>query len=162
MDGRTVFVTGPLTAGLLVAASFLWVLWRRRHGLVPWFEIGAVYVAVVTLYMAYPLIGFLALGQSYTPLNDARLYMMHPEAESIGRIGWLYVCHLASFAGIYLLVRGRLARTTIALRQPRLSVLIAIVVVYLAIEGFDTMLGLFYDMSSDSYLETYLVARRLP
>ncbi len=161
-DGRTLFVTAPLTVGLFVVASFWWVLWRRRHRVVPWFEIGAVYVAVVALYMVYPLIGFLALGQSYTPLNDERLYMMQPEAESIGHIGWLYVCHLGSFAAIYLLVRGRLPRGTIVLRQPRLPVVIAIVVVYLAIQGFDTILGLFYDMSSDSYLGTYLVTRRLP
>jgi oligosaccharide repeat unit polymerase len=161
-DNRTLFVTGPLTVGLCLVVSFLWVLWRRRHGAIPWFEIGAVYVAVVTLYMAYPLVGFLALGQSYTPLNDGRLYMMHPGAEAIGRIGWLYVCHLGSFAAIYLLVRGRLPRGAIVLQQPRLSVVIAILGVYLAIQGFDTFLGLFYDMSSDSYLGTYLVARRLP
>ena len=161
-DGRTLFVTAPLAVGLFVVAGFLWVLWRRRDGVVPWFEIGAVYVAVVALYMAYPLIGFLALDQSYTPLNDGRLYMMQPQAESIGRIGWLYVCHLGAFAATYLLVRGRLPRGTIVLRQPRLSVVVAIGVAYLAIQGFDTILGLFYDMSSDTYLGTYLVTRRLP
>jgi hypothetical protein len=161
-DSQTLFVTGPLTLGLLAAASFFWVLWRRRRGSVPWFEIGAVYVTVVTLYMAYPLIGFLALGQTYTPLNDGRLYMMHPDAESIGRIGWLYVCHLASFAGMYLLTRGRLAGGMRALPRPPLSILVAIAVVYVGIEGFNTALGLFYDTSSDSYLATYLVQRRLP
>jgi hypothetical protein len=161
-DARALFVTGPLTLGLLVTASFLWVLWRRRHGAVPWFEIGPVYVTVVTLYMAYPLVGFLALGQTYTPLNDGRLYMMQPDAESIGRIGWLYVCHLASFAGIYLVARGRLPSGGRALPRPPLSILVAIAIVYVGIEGFGTALGLFYDTSSDSYLGTYLVQRRLP
>jgi hypothetical protein len=162
LDTRTLLVTGPLTVGLFASASFFWVLWRRRHGSVPWFEIGAVYVTVVTLYMAYPLIGFLALGQTYTPLNDGRLYMMHPDAESIGRIGWFYVCHLASFAGIYLLTRGRLAGVIRTLPRPPLSMLVAIAIVYVGIEGFNTALGLFYDTSSDSYLATYLVQRRLP
>ena len=161
-DAQTLFVTGPLTLGLLVTASFLWVLWRRRRGLVPWFEIGSVYVTVVTLYMTYPLIGFLALGQTYSPLNDGRLYMMHPDAESMGRIGWLYVCHLASFAGIYLLVRGRLPSGIRALPQPPLSILVAMEIMYVGIEGFNTALGLFYDTSANSYLSTYLVARRLP
>ena len=27
-DGQTLFVTVPLTAGLLVSAGFLWVLWQ--------------------------------------------------------------------------------------------------------------------------------------
>lgn len=161
-DSQTLSVTGPLTLGLLAAAGFFWVLWRRRGGSVPWFEIGAVYVTVVTLYTAYPLIGFLALGQKYTPLNDGRLYMMQPDAEAIGRIGWLYVYHLASFAGIYLLTRGRLAGGKRVLPRPPLSILTAIAVVYIGIEGFNTALGLFYDTSSNSYLATYLVQRRLP
>jgi len=161
-DGRTLFVTVPLTAGLLVSAGFLWVLWQRRRGSVPWFEIGAVYVAVVALYMVYPLAGFLALGQTYTPWNDARLVMMQPRADEIGRIAWLYVCHLVAFAGVYLTVRGRLPRQAVPLSRPRLSFFIAVVIVYVSIEAFGMFLGLFYNTSADTYLGTYLAARRLP
>ena len=98
MDTQTLFVTVPVGVGLLTAVAFLLVLWRRRDGTIPWFEIGAVYVTVIALYLSYPLIGFLALNRTYTPLNDARLYMMQPEADDMGRIGWLYVCHMLAFA----------------------------------------------------------------
>lgn len=158
----TLLVKIPLAAGLLVTAAFLWVLWRRRQGSVPWFEIGVVYVGVVAVYLTYPLLGFLALGQTYTPLNDARLFMMQPRAEDVGRIGWLYVCHLTGFAVVYLLVRGRLPIQVPPIRRPRLSVFIAVVVVYVSIEAFGVFLGLFYDTSGDTYLKTYLAARRLP
>jgi len=161
-DGRTLFVTVPLAAGLLVSGGFLWILWRRRRGSVPWFELGAVYAAVVTLYMAYPLAGFLALGGRYTPWNDARLAMMEPRADEIGRIGWLYVCHLAAFAGMYLAVRGRLPRQAPTPGRPRSSLFISVAVVYLSIAAFELFLGLFYQTSADTYLGTYLAARQLP
>jgi TM2 domain-containing membrane protein YozV len=162
LDTRTLFVTVPLGAGVLITGMFLLVLWRRRDGTIPWFEIGAVYIAVVALYLSYPLIGFLALDGTYTPLNDARLYMMQPEADDMGRIGWLYVCHLLGFATTYLLVRGRLRAERICLNRPALSVVAAVVAVYLSIEAFEMFVGLFYNTSSDTYFESYLVARRLP
>jgi oligosaccharide repeat unit polymerase len=162
LDTRTLFVTVPLGVGVLIVGVFLLVLWRRRDGTIPWFEIGAVYVAVVTLYLSYPLIGFLALNRTYTPLNDARLYMMQPEADDMGRIGWLYVCHLLGFAVTYLLVRGRLHAERISLNRPALSIVVAVVAVYLSIEAFEMFVGLFYNTSSDTYFESYLVARRLP
>jgi hypothetical protein len=158
----TLLLTAPLVVGILTSVSFLWALWRRRDGSIPWFEIGAVYAAVVTLYFVYPMIGYLALGQSYTPLNDARLYMLQPQAEDIGYIGWLYVCHLMAFAGAYLIFRGRLPRSQLFLNPPRLSIVVAIVVMYVAIEAFGLFVGLFYNTSADTYLGTYLVARRLP
>ncbi len=162
LDPPTLFVTVPLAVGLLTTGAFLLVLWRRRDGTIPWFEIGAVYVAVMALYMSYPLIGFVALNQTYTPLNDARLYMMQPEADVMGRIGWLYVCHMLAFAGTYLLVRGRLPAERGYLNRPPLSIVVAVVSVYLSIEAFTMFVGLFYNTSFDTYLESYLVARRLP
>src|SRR5437762_12050350 len=109
-DSRMVHVTLPLAVGLLGSIMFFWVLWRRGHSSIPWFEIGAVYMVLVTLYMSYPLIGFLVLGGIYTPLSDARLLNSPPESREAGRIAWLYVSHLLGFAFMYLGVRGRLAR----------------------------------------------------
>ena len=161
-NGQTLFVTVPLTAGLLFSAAFLWVLWRRRSGAIPWFEIGAVYAALVTLYMAYPLAGFLVLNQHYTPLNDARLVMMQPRPEEIGEIAWLYVCHLGAFAIAYLVTRGRLPNRETSLTRPPLSVFISMLILYVGIEGFGLAIGLFYNTSADTYLGTYLAARQLP
>jgi len=129
---------------------------------IPWFEIGAVYVAVVTLYAAYPLIGFLVIDGNYAVTNDVRLWFSKPSAQQVGAIAWLYVWHLGSFVVAYLVVRGRLQLIQRPLRSPTLAVFIAVGALYLIIQGFTMFVGLFYDTSANNYLETYLVQRRLP
>lgn len=161
-DASTVHVTTPLAVGAAIAVTFFWVLGSRRYPLVPWFEAGAVYLSVVTLYMSYPLAGYLALGQTYTPLNDARLTALQPDAQEVGRIGWLYVWHLGAFAVSYVLARGRLPVPPPTLNRPRLPVFVAIVALFLAIELYTVFLGLFYDTSASTYAGSYIAARSLP
>jgi hypothetical protein len=161
-DANTLPVTAPLAVALLVSTLFFWVLWHRRRHVMPWFELGAVYAAAVTLYAAYPLIGFLAIGGHYAITNDNRLWVLQPTAQQVGEIAWLYVWHLASFAAVYLMVRGRLPLTQRPLRSPTLAVFVAVAALYLMIQGFTIFVGLFYDTSASTYLETYLVYRRLP
>jgi oligosaccharide repeat unit polymerase len=161
-DARNVAVMAPLFTGLSIATAFYWMLWARRHPNVPWFEPGAVYVAVVTLYMAYPLAGYLAIGQAYTPLNDSRLFALQPGPGEVGRLGWLHVGHLAGFVLAYALVRGRLRLSQPAVRRPGLPLFVAIALVYVSIEAFALVVGLFFQASSGSYAESYLAARQLP
>jgi hypothetical protein len=161
-DTGTSSVTAPLSIALLVSTLFYRFLWKRRRQVMPWFEIGAVYVAVVTLYTAYPLVGFLAIGGHYTITNDNRLWVLQPSAQEVGGIAWLYVCHLGSFVAAYLVVRGRLPLTQRALRSPSLAVFVAVAALYLVIQAFTIFVGLFYNTSASNYLETYLVQRRLP
>jgi oligosaccharide repeat unit polymerase len=161
-DSNTLPVTTPLTVALLTSTLFYWVLWRRRRHVIPWFEIGSLYVAVVTLYTAYPLLGYLALGGNYTVTNDARLWVLKPTAQQVGTIAWLYAWHLASFAAAYLVVRGRLPLIQRSVRSPTLGVFIGVAALYLVIQAFSIFVGLFYDTSASNYLETYLVQRRLP
>lgn len=155
-------VLGPLLASTAVVLLFFWTLWHRRRGVVPWFEIGTVYVAVIFVYLTYPLVGFLALGQQYTPANDGRLIAAQPSADEIAAVGWLYVWHLVGFVLAYLAVRGRLGIRKTSLPRPGTHVLVAIVSLFLVVELYELFLGLSYDMSSATYIETYLVARRLP
>lgn len=159
---QTLPVTVPLAIALLVSTLFYWVLWRRRRHLIPWFEIGAVYVAVVTLYTLYPLVGFLAVGGAYNVTNDIRLWLLKPTAPQMGAIAWLYVWHLGSFVAAYLITRGRLPLLQRPLRNPSLAVFVAVGALYLIIQGFTIFISLFYDTSASNYLETYLVQRRLP
>ena len=121
-----------------------------------------MYAAVVTLYMAYPLFGFLAVGGTYAVTNDVRLWVLQPSAQQMGEIAWLYVWHLGSFVLAYLIVRGQLPLRQDALRSPSMGVFVALGALYLIIQGFMIFVGLFYDTSANSYLETYLVQRRLP
>jgi hypothetical protein len=159
---KTQPVTTPLSVALLVSTLFYWVLWRRGRHVVPWFEIGAIYVAAVTLYTVYPLLGFLAIGGNYSITNDSRLWQLQPSSRQVGAIAWLYVSHLAAFVLVYLSVRGRLPRIKRPLRVPSLGVFIAVGALYLVIQAFTIIVGLFYDTSASTYLETYLVYRRLP
>jgi hypothetical protein len=158
----TLPVTAPLSVALSVSIAFYWMLWRRRRRVVPWFEIGGLYVAAVTLYTAYPLVGFLAIGGRYAITNDLRLWLLQPSAWQVGEIAWLYVCHLGAFAAVYLVVRGRLPLRKRPLRPPTTAVFVAVGALYLMIQGFTIFVGLFYDTSATNYLETYLVYRRLP
>ena len=160
-SARTAAVIAPLGAVIASALLFLAVLARRRGELV-WCELGAVYVGVVTLYATYPLVGFLVLGQTYTQQNDVRLQHMSPGPGEMGRVGWLYGAHLAAFAASYLAVRGRLPLRMQVPRRPPLSVALAALTFYVAIEVFALVIGWFYDTSARSYIESYLVARRLP
>jgi hypothetical protein len=159
---KTLPVTTPLSIALLISTLFYWVLWRRCRRVVPWFELGAVYVAALTLYTVYPLLGFLAIGGRYAITNDIRLYLSQPSADQVSAIAWLYVFHLGAFVVAYLVVRGRLPLIKRPLRVPSLGVFIAVGALYLIIQGFTIFVGLFYDTSASTYLETYLVYRRLP
>ena len=143
-------VTAPLSVALLVSVLFYRGLWKRRRGVMPWFEIGPVYVAVVTLYAAYPLIGFLALGGTYRVTNDNRLWVLQPTAWEVGQIAWLYVWHLTSFAAVYLIVRRRLPLVQRPLRSPTLAVFVAVGSLYLLIQAFTIFVGLFFNTSANS------------
>jgi len=155
-------VTVPLAADVLVFAAFFCVLWRRGRGVVPWFEIGSVYLTAVVVYTAFPLIGFVLLQGLYTPLSDMRLINLAPDPQEVGRIAWLYVAHLLGFAFAYLAVRGRLPAVRLRPVPPSVPTVLALATAYLLIVGFEVGLGLFYNTTSNSYAESYLVGQRLP
>lgn len=158
----TLPVTAPLTIALFTALGFVRALAYRGRGVVPWFELGVIYLATVTLYLVYPLIGFLAIDQVYTAHNDGRLRSLRPDVSEVGRAAWLYVCHIVAFALMYLLVRGRLMLSQLPLRRPTPAIFLAMAIVYILIEAFVVFLGLFFDLSSSNYAGTYLAVRRLP
>ena len=152
----------PMLAMLAVAGVAIVALWDRQTGAPPVLEIGAVYVAVVSLYMLYPLLGFLVNGLRYTPLNDNRLFAAQPSPVEIGGLAWYYVAHLASFVAVYVLVRG--PQTGVVVRALHVSrrTLLAVVFLYVTVVAFFFFLGLSFDLTARTYAESYLVAKRLP
>ena len=152
----------PIITATCGIVFFFWMLHQRQGRIFPFFETGAVYVAIVSLYTLYPLFGFISNGLSYTPFNDSRLYVAQPTPQEIGTIGWYYVVHLMSFIVAYLLVRGRLPRKQTRFKTPDQTTLLVVVLLYLVIKGFFLFLGLFFDLSAGSYSESYLVSGRLP
>ena len=152
----------PIMAAIIAVTFFFGVLWRRQRGAIAFFEIGVVYVTVVMLYTLYPLIGFILIGLSYTPFNDSRLFLTQPTPQEIGTVGWYHVVHLVSFIAMYVIVRGKLPRAQARFRSPASVTLLIAVVLYLAISVFFLFLSLFFDLSASTYLESYLVYKRLP
>ena len=151
----------PLTVAAIAAGVFYLALRQWRRSDAPFFEVGGVYVAVVTLYAVYPLVGFLVLGLGYSSSNDDRLAVGRPGPEEVGLIGWYYVLHLVVFGGAYLLARGRGAGPGRP-RSVEAPTLTAALALYAALTAYFGFLALFYDLSARTYAESYLVSSRLP
>jgi hypothetical protein len=161
-SGERLAIVLPAMAATGVAGVFAWWLGRRQRFGFQCFEIGVVYVAVVWLYTVFPLVGFLVNGLRQTPTNDMRLYLLRPSAVELGSIGWYHVAHLGAFVAAYLLWRGRATVRDIGFRGPDRATVTAAMLVYLAIVTYVLFLHLYFDLSARTYLESYLVYRRLP
>jgi len=155
----------PVMLPIMVTVSgtifFAWILWLRQQT-VPIFEIGTVYVAVVSVYTLYPLVSYLMNGLTYFPFNDNRLLNAQPTPPEIGVIGWHYVVHSVSFMGMYLIIRGRLPRPKIHFPTPDHTTLGVLVFFYLTIHLFFLLLDSAFNTSARTYLESYLAFGRLP
>jgi hypothetical protein len=154
-------VRAPVLAVLAGAGLFVCLMARRRAGGFPACEIGVVYIAVVSLYALYPLIGFAANGFQFTPFSDERLYMRAPSPAEVGALGWWYAAHLSAFGAAYLLVSGR-APVRVPSRPPERATVSVAVCAYVAITLFFLFLGSFFDLTARTYAASYLVFRQLP
>lgn len=151
----------PLIVGLGIGALFVAVL-RLRDGGLDHFELGLIYMISLLLYLIYPLVGFTWNDASFTTSNDLRLYIAQPTTEELGYIAWLYITHLASFAAVYLLVRGTLKSTRRVVVPADDGLLYAAISMYLAIVVFQAVVDVAFDLRASDYQETYLLTRRLP
>lgn len=161
LTGGRAAVAGPLVAALAGAAVFFTVLLRRSPRL-PLDEVGLWYVGIALAYTALPLIVYLALGMEWTPFNDLRLFISQPAPAMVGRVGWHFALYLLTFAGVYLLVRGRAALP--ASEPPRVPGALATSAFLLWTFVTVSLLipRLFFDLSSSDYYESYRVVQQLP
>jgi oligosaccharide repeat unit polymerase len=160
--GEGLAIVLPAMAVTGIAGAFAWWLGHRQRSGFDCFEIGVVYVAVVWLYTAFPLVGFLVNGLRQTPVNDMRLYIFKPSVGDLSSIGWYHVAHLAAFAAAYLLWRGRAPVRDIGFHGPDRATVTATMFLYLAIVTYVLFLHLYFDLSARTYVESYLVHKRLP
>lgn len=120
-----------------------------------------MYAVVVSIYLAYPLIGYAVLGGRYEPTNDDRLYALQPDPYTVLSISGYSLTHLVCFLAAYLTLRGRapvLSPGTI--RGSNIGT--SLVLVYGALTAFLLAMATVYDLRSADYWDSYLVSRRLP
>lgn len=157
-------VVGPLVAAAAIMLALFIYLRRLERGW-PYFELGAFYVAILFLYIAYPIVLYIVNGYRFPEYGDWRLIAVEHRPEALGTLTWWYVLYLFCFCAAYVLVRGRrVLREHFRVRppEPGSATIIAIVLLLIASRMFFVVLGFFYDLSASSYGERYLVFRQFP
>ena len=152
----------PLAVTVLVCGLFAIELQRRTPWGIPLFEPGMVFAGIVGLYAVYPPAIYLVNDMTHAAA-DNRMYHAMPDPEDIGRIAWFYCIFLTGFSAVYLMARGtvrRVPRWRPAALKGR--AIVAVVVLFVISQLCLLSLGVFYDMSFESYTESYLVIGQLP
>jgi hypothetical protein len=161
-DPPVLLVVVPLVAVVVILLWFLWAIARRRGDRNPVFEIGAVYALAVSLYVAYPLTGFLVNRGHYGPYNDVRLFVQEPTTVETGKIAWFFIVHLLAFVAIYRIARGRRVDSGVVVPPVGRLVFWGALLFWLAVEAYFVVLSRAFNLSAGSYEESYLVYSRLP
>ena len=152
----------PMCAAASIVAVFMSGLWRRQGIRVSCFEIGAVYVFVVSVYAIYPLLGFVVNGLVYSPSSDSRLYRAQPDTAEVAVIGWYYVTHLGAFAAAYLFFRSDDGVVPVKYQLPDRNSLSAAIILYVSIKLFLWSVGAWFGLSVETYADGYLLHTKVP
>jgi len=159
-------VVWPILAIVNIGVWFWLVLWNR-DGVFPLFDLGSVCMAANVAYILIPLLGFVLSGLIFTSLSDLRLQFYSPSSKELGTFAWHYVVYVASFASVYLFVRGRASIRGLGFRPPDGRTIGAFVILAVFLSGVLTLVQAIYGFdlspSYDSALyESYDVLQRLP
>jgi hypothetical protein len=153
----------PAAAIVLAAVVFYAALSVRSGGAMPLLELGGIYVGVVALYALWPLGKYVALGMDYTAAGGpARLVQADPTPAEMGAIAWRYAAFLAAFAAVYVLARRRGPASPARPAAPDRATLVTLAALFVAVKGCFLVLHAVYGMEAETYIETYVAARRLP
>jgi hypothetical protein len=154
-------VVGPLAATVLLAMGLL-AMARGGSRTPPLSEIGIWHGLAVAAYTALPVLSYILLGLTYTPLNDARLYGLQPSAELVGRIGWMHVAYLAAFGATYLIAAGRRPLPTSLTVHVKTSLALSAALLAVASMGATFLIRLYYGTHGGTYTGSYEATARLP
>ena len=154
-------VVAPLIVTAAIVLLFLLYL-RGIERTLPYFEIGAFYVAITAIYIIYPLLKYVLQGYRYET-GDYRIMLLQYQPEALTAMGWWYVLYLVSFCLAYVLVRGRRAiQGRLVVARTNWTLVSSILLLLTCARLFFVVLGYFFDMKFTSYLESYVVIQRLP
>ncbi|MBY0526636.1 MAG: hypothetical protein K2R98_24785 [Gemmataceae bacterium] len=151
----------PIVATAAIVLVFYLAMARRR-GTLNVLEIGSVYLGTVALYTVFPLLGFMWNYYSPNLAHDNRIVRPQPSDGELALIGWYCVVHLLSFAVVYVIASGRTPIAVPKFTKLSKTVLPGAVFLYIAITAFLFLVDVIYELSPESYSETYLVTNRLP
>lgn len=139
-------VVWPLVCLLVLGAWYVGVLLGRDRR-VPVVELGSMFVLVVTLYGAVPLVNFLAGPLRWGNSSDNRLIVYASTPEDVGAFAWGYVILLLAFVASYLTMRGRTAPLVKPLDGPDRITITALIVLVIASTAFLWVMATFFDLS---------------
>lgn len=154
-------VAAPLIATAVIVLLFLLYL-RGIEKTLPYFEIGAFYVAITAIYIIYPLLKYMLRGYRYDT-GDIRILALQYQPETLVAMEWWYVLYLISFCLAYAIVRGRRpVQGRLVVTGTGWTMITSILLLFTGARLFFVVLGIFFDMRVTTYLESYLVIQRLP
>ncbi len=146
----------------IVCVIFVAEMQRRTPAWPVLFDLGVLFAVIVAIYAMFPLLTFVVNGLRYTEENN-RLYQAMPTPEEVGQIAWYYWIFLTSFVIAYLVTRGKPRREgPWTPKSPGRGTVIALVLLFVLAKVFLWGLGVFFDMTHESYVEGYLTFRQLP
>jgi hypothetical protein len=164
MSGEAIqAVALPLVIVLATGGLFLVGLHRRNGGQPPWFEIGAFYVIVVLLYTVLPLLTF-AMREVIggLPTDDIRFSLSPFTSPEVRTIAWWHIVHLACFAASYMLARGKVGSERKLSLNPGAATVQVLVAYLILSQAVLFLVGLYYNLSFETYQESYVIERELP
>jgi hypothetical protein len=147
-DQRLVWAPLLVMTNLVIAAVA--VLYRRDREL-PLFEIGTVYLLVILIYSAVPLINFVSAGLSWQIDSDPRLNNYATTAADVGAFAWRHVLYIASFAISYLVVRGRAHPPRMTKPQYDKPTVLVVVVLFSCLLLYQFALGWYVGPTGSGY-----------
>lgn len=156
-------IAAPICALAIVGAGFVLTLWAR-DGVPPVFEAGTLCMLASVAYGGLALTGFYLMHGQWDPFSDGRLQAYPFIRGELGMFGWRYVVYAASFAAVYLLIRGRTTVRTMALVTPGLNtetaIVIMLVLLFAAKIGLRVVFGYDEEGGPDPYANLAEVAAK--
>jgi len=143
-------LAAPMLSVGLTAMLYMLSLWAR-DGSPPVFEAGTLCMLAIAVYGVMPMVGFLMMHGQWDPLADGRLQSYPFVVSELGLFGWRYAVYAASFALVYIVVRGRVRVTSTRFTMPKQTTQTALIILFVALYACKIALQVVYDYNPDEF-----------